>query len=112
MLTITTPATSAVLAPLSTPTLKLEPLTAVTLFPIELPFLSSVLVGLRKKRSRMLFLLAAVALAMAPLTGCGAGPGPATTAASAITSYTVQITGTSLTFAAPPQTITLTVAGQ
>jgi ABC-type Fe3+-hydroxamate transport system substrate-binding protein len=52
-------------------------------------------------------------VAIVGLTGCGAGGSIASnSAASQTTSYTVQITGTSLTFNAPPQTITLTVPAQ
>jgi len=48
---------------------------------------------------------------LATLTGCGAGGSIASnTASTQATAYTVQVTGTSLTFAAPPQTITLTVS--
>jgi hypothetical protein len=115
VMTITTPTKRASLATPTriAPQANLAPLTAAAVFPLELPVLSALLAGVRRRRYRFGQLLTFVAFAalLATLTGCGAGGSiPLTTASTQPTAFTVQVTGTSLTFAAPPQTITLTVA--
>jgi hypothetical protein len=116
-LTITTPTTRASLTQPSSTT-GLARLAAAVIFPFELPALGVLLSAIRRRkqaRGRHLSLLVLVplSLALAGLTGCGAGgSNPSNPAATPITSYKVVVTGTSLSFAAPPQTVTLTVPAQ
>ncbi|WP_035352174.1 Ig-like domain repeat protein [Edaphobacter aggregans] len=116
-LTITTPTTHASLAQPS-PTAGLAPLAATAVFPFELPALGVLLSTLRRRKrtgghTLTLLTLVAFTIALAGLTGCGAGGStPANAAATQTTSYTVVVTGTSLTFAAPQQTVTLTIPAQ
>jgi hypothetical protein len=116
VMTITTPTTHAALTTPSTngSAARFAPLTAAMLFPFEFPVFALLLSTPRGKRSaRCTLALIAFTLAIAGLTGCGAGGSIASnSAASQTTSYTVQVTGTSLTFNAPPQTIILTVPAQ
>ncbi len=116
VVTITTPTTHA---SLSAPSTKgsaagFAPLTAAVLFPFEFPAFAFLFSKSRRKRSaRFTLALIAFTVAIAGLTGCGAGGSIASNgAASQTNSYTVQVTGTSLTFSAPPQTVTLTVPAQ
>jgi hypothetical protein len=116
VMTITTPTTHAALTTPSTngSAARFAPLTAAMLFPFEFPVFALLFSTPRRKRSaRCTLALIAFTLAIAGLTGCGAGGSIASnSAASQTTSYTVQVTGTSLTFNAPPQTIILTVPAQ
>ena len=115
VVTITTPTTHAYLAaPPTNGSARFAPLTAAVLFPFEFPAFALLFSNSRRKRSvRCTLALITFTIAIAGLTGCGAGGSIASNSAAAqTTSYTVQITGTSLTFNAPPQTITLTVPAQ
>jgi hypothetical protein len=116
VVTITIPTTHASLsAPSSNGSAtRFAPLTAAVLFPFEFPAFALLFSNFRRKRSaRCTLALIAFTVAIAGLTGCGAGGSIASnSAASQTTSYTVQVTGTSLTFNAPPQTIMLTVHAQ
>jgi hypothetical protein len=117
-MTVTTPIThAALIAPANTPATNLTPLIAAAIFPLELPAIGAILSSFRRRRSvaalLRLFVLTALIPTLTGLTGCGASGGttsaPATTQAS---NYTVQVTGTSLTFAAPSQIVTITVPAQ
>lgn len=116
-MTVTTPVThAALIAPSTkTSTTNLAPLAAVAIFPFELPAISALLSSFCRRRSgaviRRLFVLTAFISALTALTGCGAS-GVSAPPVSQTSSYTVQITGTSLTFAAPSQTVTITVPAQ
>jgi sugar lactone lactonase YvrE len=116
VMTITAPTTHASLAAPSTKSsaTRLAPITAAVLFPFEFPAFALLFSSPRRKRSaRFTIALLVSTVAIAGLTGCGAGGSIASnSAASQTTSYTVQVTGTSLTFNAPPQTIILTVPAQ
>jgi hypothetical protein len=117
-MTVTTPIThAALIAPPNTPATNLSPLIAAAVFPLELPAIGAILSSFRRRRSvaalLRLFVLTALIPTLTGLTGCGASGGttsaPTTNQAS---NYTVQVTGTSLTFAAPSQIVTITVAAQ
>jgi len=115
VMTVTIPSVQATLiAPAKNLPSNLTPL-AAAIFPFELPFFGIAFSRLRlqKRRRRAVVVIAAFTLMLFTLTGCGAG-GSVTSPTSApqTANYTIQVTGTSLNFAAQPQTITLTVSAQ
>ncbi len=117
-LTISTTPTSRASLTQPSPSPGLAPLAATIVFPFELPALGVLLSAIRRRKhsagQHLSFLaMVAIILVLAGLTGCGAGGSvPSNPAATQTSSYTVSVTGTSLTFAAPPQTVTLTLSAQ
>ena len=117
-MTVTTPTShTALIAPsTTTPTTNLTTLAAAAIFPLEISTVGALLSSLRRKRRNAITLrllgFTAVTFTLATLTGCGATDPVSAAPQVQSPSYTIQVTGTSLTFAAPSQTVTVTVPVQ
>jgi hypothetical protein len=87
----------------------LAPLTVATILPIELTSLGVFCAGLRRRkalgtRKTRLLLLTVCTLGVLGLTGCGASP------SITFQTYTINITGTSLSFPSPAQTASVVLS--
>ena len=86
----------------------IAPLTVATIFPVELTGLGVLFAGIRRRKTlgtqkMRLLLLIVCTLGILGLAGCGC---PSTT----FKTYTINITGTSLSFPAPAQTTTVVLS--
>ncbi len=112
-MTVTTTAADAKLTnPASFNPASFAPVTAAAVFPVELTGFGVLFTGFRRRKilgtqKVRLLLIIAFTLGILGLTGCG-------TSSTAVKTYTINVTGTSVTSAAPAQTtsVVLSVANQ